>query len=157
MPRLKPVFDDIDKAIIDCLVEDSSQAIEAIAKSVGLSRNAVQLRIKNLKDRGIIQKYTVHVDMNAFRDPVKAFLNIYLGPGKCAAVLPDIVEFEGIVSCYSISGDIDMILYVEVESQGHLNKLRDQLEKLPEVMEVKTFPVLVERFDWRRSRAAPEF
>lgn len=151
MARSKHVLDNVDRNIISHLVDDSSQPVDSIATKVGMSRNAVKLRIKNLKESGVIQKYTIHVDFNAIEEKLKAYLHVFLGPGKCAAVLPDIVKMDGIVSCYSTSGEIDMILYIEVDSYDQLNGLRDQLERLPEVLSVKTFPVLVERFDLRRS------
>jgi len=55
-----------DKKILQLLEEGARQSHAMIARKVGLSRESVRYRIKQLEARGVIQKYTVVADIEQF-------------------------------------------------------------------------------------------
>ena len=58
MPQLKNRLDDKDKKIISLLHDKQDMSQEEIAKIVKLSQPSVAMRIKKLKERGIIEQIT---------------------------------------------------------------------------------------------------
>jgi Lrp/AsnC family leucine-responsive transcriptional regulator len=58
MPQLKNKLDDKDKKIISLLHDKQDMSQEEIAKIVKLSQPSVAMRIKKLKERGIIDQIT---------------------------------------------------------------------------------------------------
>jgi len=55
-----------DKKILSLLAQNARTPHTLIAKGVGLSRDAVSYRIKNLENRGVIQGYRTVVDISKF-------------------------------------------------------------------------------------------
>jgi len=49
--------------------------------------------------------------------------------------------------CHAISGETDMMLYVEVTTMTRLNQIREQLQAFPELKHVITHTVLTEFFN----------
>ncbi|MBN1280509.1 MAG: Lrp/AsnC family transcriptional regulator [Candidatus Thermoplasmatota archaeon] len=58
MARLKSSLDEIDKKIITLLHDTHDLSQEEIAKKVKLSQPSVAMRIKKLKDRGVLEQVT---------------------------------------------------------------------------------------------------
>jgi DNA-binding Lrp family transcriptional regulator len=60
--------------------------------------------------------------------------------------LPDtirqILALTGTRRCYSVSGEIDLVVELAVESMAQLNAHRDTVAKLDGVADVTTMPVL---------------
>lgn len=61
-PKREEEIDDMDKKIIDILINDSSVTMRSIGEVVKLSDVAIKKRIEKLKDRGVIKKFTIIVD-----------------------------------------------------------------------------------------------
>jgi len=49
--------------------------------------------------------------------------------------------------CHAISGETDMMLYVEVESMAKLNAIRDELQSYSQLRQLITHTVLKELFN----------
>ena len=56
------LLDDINLKIIDVLSKDSSVPFVEIARQIGISDATVHLRVRRLKDDGVINKFTLSVD-----------------------------------------------------------------------------------------------
>ena len=59
-----------DKHIIDLLLADGRMSYSELAKKVGLSRGMVAKRIEIMRQRGIIEKFTVLVYREYFQKPL---------------------------------------------------------------------------------------
>jgi len=56
------VIDEIDKKILKILQEDSRTPFSRIAKMLNLSESTIHLRIKRLREEGIIRGFLVDID-----------------------------------------------------------------------------------------------
>ncbi len=70
-------IDSKDRKIIKILQSDITMTQEKIGKQLGLSRPAIQKRIKNLQDKGII-KYTLQVNERKLGKQIAAFILVTL-------------------------------------------------------------------------------
>ncbi len=74
---------------------------------------------------------------------------LYLGGALCERVLPEVARIPEVKTSQSLSGEIDMIVYVEGDSLETINHVRDALERIGGVKKVVTLTVLADRFDRR--------
>ncbi len=138
----------MDRRLIAELSADARLTQVALAARVGLSRSAVQERIKRLEREGVILGYTLRLGSEK-KVGVRAYLLVRgSGPNHERAVR--ILEaFPEIRVADSVSGDIDLVLQVEAERLEDINRVRDDLAKMPGVATTQTLLVMASRFDRR--------
>jgi len=136
-------MDGFDKKILAQLQRNARQSVSAIAERVNLSRSAVSERIKRMEDSGEILGYQVICKSSATH-PVKAYFEVRHGGYHCESIAQEAQLIKGIRYCHGISGELDLLLYAEVESMTALHNIRSQLDKIPNVGKVTTHIVMNE-------------
>ena len=144
---LDRVLDDTDRRILAILGANAREPIVTLARKVGLSRSAVQERIKRLERDNVISGYTVRLGPAVRKAPVSAYLLLYLQGPICERVAPAIKRIPEVKKSQSIGGEIDMILQVETTTLDELNQVRNQIELIQGVSKVTTGIILCDRFD----------
>ncbi|BDU78580.1 Lrp/AsnC family transcriptional regulator [Mesoterricola sediminis] len=141
-------LDDMDRRLLAELGADARLTQVTLAARVGLSRSAVQARLRRLEREGVILGYTLRLGVEK-RPGIRAYLLVNgSGPSHDRAV--KLLEaFPEVRVADSVSGDIDLVLQVEVERLEDLNRLRDDLARMPGVACTRTLLVLAPRFDRR--------
>jgi len=144
----KPQLDDLDRRLLAELTADARLTQVALAARVGLSRSAVQARIKRLEREGAILGYTLRLGLES-KPGVRAYLLVRgNGPSHDRAVR--ILEsFPEVRVADSVSGDIDLVLQLEAERLEDLNRVRDEVARLPGIASTQTLLVMAPRFDRR--------
>ena len=136
-------MDGFDKKILAQLQLNARQSVSAIAESVSLSRSAVSERIKRMEDSGEILGYQV-VCKTSEASPVKAYFEVRHGGYNCDSIAQKAQLISGIRYCHGLCGDLDLLLYAEVESVTELHDIRSQLDKIPNIGKVITHIVMNE-------------
>ena len=131
-------MDGFDKKILAQLQLNARQSVSAIAESVSLSRSAVSERIKRMEDSGEILGYQVIRKTKDATPPVKAYFEVRRDGYHCESVAKAAMLVKGIRHGHGISGDLDLLLYAEVESMAALHDIRTQLDKIPNIGKVTT-------------------
>ena len=72
------LLDAVDRRLLLALSRDGRQAAAGLAKSLGLSRQAVADRIRDLERRGVIRGYRADVDPRALGLGVRAIVRLTL-------------------------------------------------------------------------------
>lgn len=144
-------MDKFDQQIIDSLKVNARASVSDIARQVNLSRSAVTARIQKLEAEKVILGYHAQVAKNDNTERIKAYLALKFDTSSstqyCEAYAEKIYQIDGVKWCHAISGETDMMLYVEVETMTQLNAIRDQLQKIPELRHLMTHTVLTEFFN----------
>lgn len=141
-------LDDIDRRILGELQADGRLTHVALAARVGLSRSAVQERVARLEREGVILGYTVRLGRPASAPGLRAYL-LVRGGASHDRVVRAVQAFPEVKVADSVSGDIDLVLQLEVERIEALNGIRDELAKMPGVVSTQTLLVMAPRFDRR--------
>lgn len=71
-----------DKSILLNLLTDGRASYSDIGKNVGMTRQTVYSRIKSLKRKGIIEKFSTELDKKALGLKLKAYVFIKASPEK---------------------------------------------------------------------------
>ncbi len=110
-------MDDIDRHILSCLQEDSTQSVADIAERVGLTTTPCWRRIQILERAGIIERRVALLDPDKMNVGVTVFVRLKTSQhniewlekfAKAVGEIPEIVEI------YRMSGDVDYLLRVVV-------------------------------------------
>jgi Lrp/AsnC family leucine-responsive transcriptional regulator len=145
---MKGELDDIDRRILGLLQADGRLTHVALAARVGLSRSAVQERVARLERDGVIQGYTIRLGRPSAVPGLRAYLLLRGGPShdRVARMLE---SFPEVKVADSVSGAIDLVVQLEAERIEDLNRVRDELARLPGVESTQTLLVMAPRFDRR--------
>ncbi|WP_456294705.1 Lrp/AsnC family transcriptional regulator [Vibrio sp. AK197] len=145
-------MDKFDQHILEILKHNARRSVSDIAREVNLSRSAVTARIKRLETEGEILGYHANLAKDKKEpDLICAYLALKLDTSnsikRCESYAQYIYGLDGVKSCRAISGETDMMLYVEVPSMARMSELHDALYQIPELKHLTTHTVLSEFFD----------
>src|SRR5260370_33471626 len=85
------MLDDLDKRMVEILVDDARISVKELAQRVNLSSPSVSERLRRLEERGVIRSFTVHIDPQAMGYTLQATVRIQPLPGKPNA-LQELIE-----------------------------------------------------------------
>lgn len=134
-------MDDEDQQILRVLKGDARQPLKTIAAAVGLAPSSVRERIAKLEQAGVIRGYRAELAGPA-ETGVRAILLLRLQRTPLPGTIRQILALPGARRCYSVSGEIDLVVELAVGSMHALNEHRDTIAKLDGVADVTTMPVL---------------
>jgi Lrp/AsnC family leucine-responsive transcriptional regulator len=139
--RRMKTLDDIDRRLIALLQDNARLSTVQLAKTVGLSRSAVQERVQRLEAAGVIAQYTVR--LGAQGDPLRAWLLLRYAEGfTCDDVMPALAALTAVQACHSVAGEIDLLVLVEAGTPAVLADVREAIAAMKGVDDVTTLPVL---------------
>ena len=141
-------LDKFDKAIIAALRENARQSISHISEAVNLSRSAVSERIKKLENTGIIRGYQVLLSESQ-KEGVSAYFEIQHRCPRCADVVHVFRAIPEVVTCRGITGDMDLLVYVQAASMKRLHEIREHIDAQTDIIKIKTHVVMSEWIDNR--------
>lgn len=123
-------LDRFDLAILDILQADNTTPQRAIAQAVNLSAPAVQRRIQRLKDSGVIRANVAVLDPVKVGKPLTIVLEVHLDnerPDRTAPLRERIAAEDAVQQCYSVTGEADYLLVVNVASMADYEALTRRL------------------------------
>lgn len=124
-------MEELDRQIVELLVNDGRMSYTDLGKATGLSTSAVHQRVRRLEQRGVIRGYAAVVDPVAVGLPLTAFISVKpfdpSAPDDIAERLAGIPEIE---ACHSVAGDENYILKVRVPSPLELEHLLTRIRSL---------------------------
>ena len=118
-------LDTIDIRILNELQNDSSHSNVELAKRVHLSPSPCLMRVKALKDKGVIRNYVALADPKILGLGLNVFISISLkeqSKESLAEFEKRISEHDEVMECYLMTGDSDYLIRVAVADMGALEK-----------------------------------
>ena len=144
-PAARPL-DATDRRVVLALSRDGRRAASDLAKELGLSRQAVTDRIRDLERRGVIRGYRADVDPAALGLGVRAHLRLTLD-GKVArkkerAVLKRLTSHPMVRSVYRVSGEDCFVAEVLCRRIEDVSAILGELQSTRAVQSSRTAFVL---------------
>ena len=149
-----------DRKILYELDLNSRQSFRSIAKKVGLSKDAVTLRVKNLKENGIIKRFVTIIDSSklgyiSFRFYL-AFQNTT--PVIEKEIIDYFVKNNNIWWLTSIKGRFNLAVAIWVEDINDFHIFwKNTLKKYHYYIQDQVFSVYLQLFHYRSSFLLDEF
>jgi Lrp/AsnC family leucine-responsive transcriptional regulator len=95
-----------------------------IGKATGLSTSAAQQRVRRLEQRGVIAGYQARISPEALGLMLTAFIEVKPFYAEQPDDTPELLRgIPQVVSCYSIAGEANYLLKVQVANAGELEEL----------------------------------
>jgi Lrp/AsnC family leucine-responsive transcriptional regulator len=119
-------LDSYDIAILSILQKDNLTPQREIGETVNLSAAAVQRRIKRMSENGIIQSNIAVLDHKHLGEPITIFVELEMEQDKIEMVDELKKKFSlrpEVQQCYYVTGDVDFILVIIVQSMSQYEKL----------------------------------
>jgi DNA-binding Lrp family transcriptional regulator len=142
-------LDDKDRQLIALLRANARQPAALLARKLGLSRSAVQERLKRLERDGVIAGYTVVLGDAEPKAGVSAQVMLTLDPklqDRAVAALSGLPE---VVSAHTVSGIYDLVAEVTASTSEALDEVLTRIGKLPGVTRTTSSILLSTKFERR--------
>ncbi|SDR21073.1 transcriptional regulator, AsnC family [Rhizobiales bacterium GAS191] len=135
-----------DRQLLSLLQQNSRRSVTELAAILGLSRTTIRERVEHMVERGVIRRFTVDVADIRLGDGTNgtAIFQIRLKRPVCRIIYGSICGWPELLGCWSIAGDIDMVILLSCSSNVELERLRDRLARHPEVKSLTTLSILRE-------------
>jgi len=134
-------LDEKDEAILQSLEIDSRKGTQAIADSLSLPRVTVHDRIRRLKEKGVIKRFTIQRNPRAVGLDLRAFIFIRCERGQVDRrdVAEQLIALPFCIRVSIITGDWDLLVEVVASSMDTLgDAILDQLSKVSGVSSTQT-------------------
>ncbi|WP_306368413.1 Lrp/AsnC family transcriptional regulator [Nocardiopsis sp. CC223A] len=135
-------LDAIDWAILEQLQKDATIPNKQLAEQVGVAPSTCLLRVRRLRERGVITGIHAHVSSTAIGLAMNAILSVQVRP-HTREVFNRFVDFAIALpetrSLYHVSGAEDFLIHVAVGNAEHLQQLvLDVMSQRSEVTRVQS-------------------
>jgi Lrp/AsnC family leucine-responsive transcriptional regulator len=144
LPNL--TLDRIDRSILECLQADGLLSNQELAERVSLSPSPCLRRVRALEHAGVIRQYAALLDPAKIGLAMLAYVNVKLekkGQMPVEQFTRAVQGWSEVVGCYSMTGDVDYLLRVQVEDLDHYSRfIMDKLLKQPGVIDIRSNFVL---------------
>ena len=135
-------LDAIDIRILNELQNDSSHSNVELAKRVHLSPSPCLMRVKALKDKGVIRNYVALADPKVLGLGLNVFISISLkeqSKESLAQFEKRISEHDEVMECYLMTGDSDYLIRVAVADMDALEKfILEQLTPIAGIEKIRS-------------------
>lgn len=145
----KRALDGIDQRLIALLRGNARLPAAALARHLGLSRSAVQERLRRLERDGVIQGYTVVLGEVPGDDQVAAHVMIDLDPKLHDRAIAALRGMPEVLSCHTVTGAHDLVAHVAAENAAALDDVLTRIGKLPGVARTTSSILLATKWDHR--------
>lgn len=130
-------LDNIDKAIINELMNDSRLSFTAIAKKIKVSHETARKKFEKLKRDGIIKRCTIIIDRSKLGYQGTAFLFISNIQGsEKASVVNELKKLPPIYLINSIMGEFDIISFALFKNFRDLTKIVNDIYQIKNISQI---------------------
>ncbi len=141
-PSAAPVLDATDRALVRLLEQDGRTPNATLARTVGIAESTCLVRVRSLRERGVIRGIHADIDPAAVGRPVQAMIAVRFGGHRRShfeAFNAEVPRLPGVLAVHHVSGATDYLVHVAAESADALRDfVLDHLTNRPGVLHAET-------------------
>jgi len=138
----KLTLNEIDKKILETLLEDARYSSRHIAKRIGISVGTVLSRIKKMEEKGLIRGYSAILDQEKLGYQLTVLTEITVSKGKLLEMEEEIAKNPNVCGVYDVTGLTDALIIAKFKTREELGKFTKYLLSLPYLERTNTHVVL---------------
>lgn len=135
-------LDHIDRELLKVLQDNADLTYSDIGRLLNLSPSTVYMRIKRLKDRGLIRRIVAEVDPAKLGFKLRALIFLDIDIKKYSKVVELIRGLQQVKAVYDVTGEWALVLEVLVRDHKELSDLLDMIGSVDGVYSTSTMIVL---------------
>lgn len=138
-------IDDIDKQILDVLIENTRTPFTDIAKKLSISAGTVHVRVKKMEESGIIQGSSLTVDYDKLGYTFIAYIGVFLDKtSQTQFVLERINEIPYVTVAHITTGKFNIFCKIRAKDTAHAKRVIFELDDIEGVSRTETMISLEE-------------
>lgn len=139
-------IDEIDERILEELTKDGRATYAEIAEKVHLSRVSVRDRIIQLKNKGVIDQFTIMIDVKKIGKSVAVFFDIEVNPKQIDFVAAEIGKYEQVSIVYQMTGATNLHVHAFLEDIESLSTfMNKELYTIKGIKNINSY-ILLKRY-----------
>ena len=128
-------LDELDKKIVQLLIENARISYSDIGARIGISRVAVKARIQALEERGVIEEYTTVINPQKISGAVSCYFEIEITPNCLKRVIEILNNNNTITQIYRVTGKDKLHVHAVAASNEEMESLLNSvIDKLPGII-----------------------
>jgi DNA-binding Lrp family transcriptional regulator len=136
-------LDEVDRRIVDLLIQDGRRSASEIGRRVSLSPAAAKRRIDRLERNGTIVGYKAVVDPATLGEQIEAFIELrFAGTTQVDDIEAAVAGLPEVVEAFTTAGDPDALVRARARDLDHLKRVVDRIRRTGKVTGTKTLIVL---------------
>lgn len=135
-------LDNLDKAILRALQQDSSLSQRELAEKVGLSQNSCWRRLTRLREQKIIQGQTVRLDMTAVGLSLTVFVMVrtrHHSAEWLKTFRKSVLAIDNVIDFYRIAGDYDYMIKIVARDMNDFDQIYQRIISQTELETVTSY------------------
>lgn len=138
-------LDEVDKQILDILIDNSRTPYTDIAKTLIISPGTVHVRVKKMEDAGVIKGSSLILNYDKLGYPFIAHVGVYVNNTKeINRVLQQINEIPFVTVASIVSGSYNVFCKIRAIDSRHARELIFEIENVEGVFRTETMITLEE-------------
>ena len=139
-------IDNIDLKILSILMHDAQTPYTEIAKKVHVSGGTVHVRMKKLKNLGVVLGSNLSIDYSKLGYDITAYLGIYLDKSSLySQVSEQLKAIPEVVGAHYTTGNYSIFAQIVCKDTQHLRQvLHDKIQRISGIQRTETFISLEE-------------
>lgn len=136
------ILDNLDKAILRALQQDSSLSQREIAEKVGLSQNSCWRRLTRLREQKIIKGQTVRLDMTAVGLSLTVFVMVrtrHHSAEWLKTFRKSVLAIDNVIDFYRIAGDYDYMIKIVARDMNDFDQIYQRIISQTELETVTSY------------------
>ena len=135
-------LDKVDREILKILQQDARISFSKIAKMLDMSESTIHMRIKRLREEGVLRGFYADIDPEKLGLRVSAFVMLKADPKMYQQVLERLKSMKEVVEIYDVTGEYYALLKVMVSDNEKLAEVLDKIGRMEGVTDTYTMMVL---------------
>ncbi|MDK6028388.1 Lrp/AsnC family transcriptional regulator [Ignisphaera sp. 4213-co] len=131
-------LDDLDKNIINMLIENCNRSVRDIAKAVGKSPSLILKRVKRLYEAGLIKRCEASIDYSKLGYDLMALILFKVDGAHIEDVEQELAKEPRVRGVYDITGEFDIAVLALFKNVNDLNSFIKRVLKNPYIKESVT-------------------
>jgi len=135
-------LDRIDRELLNLLQENAELTYAELGKKLGISPSTVYMRVKRLKEKGIIKRIVAEVNPEVLGYRLRSLIFVSIDVKKYSSVINALHKIPQIKVIYDITGEWTFALEALVRDHQELSRLLDEIGGIEGVQHTSTAVVL---------------
>ena len=135
-------LENLDKAILRALQQDSSLSQRELAEKVGLSQNSCWRRLTRLREQKIIKGQTVRLDMIAVGLSLTVFVMVrtrHHSAEWLKTFRKSVLAIDNVIDFYRIAGDYDYMIKIVARDMNDFDQIYQRIISQTELETVTSY------------------
>ena len=144
-------IDDIDKQILDVLIENTRTPFTDIAKRLNISAGTVHVRVKKMEESGIIHGSSLTVDYHQLGYTFIAYIGVFLEKTSTTQfVIRRIKEIPFVTVAHITTGKFNIFCKIRARDTTHAKNIIFKIDDIEGISRTETMISLEESINDKR-------